>query len=124
MACAEHRLTLQGTVDFLGKLRRPEFNDRDWFQSNDATFRAVEREWCSNSIARFSLSWCRNAFVGAASEAFTKGDWTLPVFPPKDLIYRIYRDVRFSKDKTPYKTNMSASFSRTGRKGARSRSLA
>ena len=86
----------QRTLDFLSQLRKPvrersvsglteqECNDRDWFQSNDATFRAVEREW--------------NAFVGAASEAFTRGDWTLPVYPAKNLVYRIYRDVRCVDD--------------------------
>lgn len=35
---------------------------------------------------------------------------------PKDAIFRIYKDVRFSKDKTPYKTQMSAIISRAGRK--------
>ncbi|MCC6367267.1 MAG: DUF2461 domain-containing protein [Bryobacterales bacterium] len=33
---------------------------------------------------------------------------------PKKAIYRIYRDTRFSKDKTPYKTHIAASFSRAG----------
>lgn len=37
--------------------------------------------------------------------------------PAKDLVHRIYRDVRFSNDKTPYKTNLAVSLSRTGRKG-------
>ncbi|KAK0561091.1 hypothetical protein OC861_005981 [Tilletia horrida] len=35
----------------------------------------------------------------------------------RDITYRIYRDVRFSNDKTPYKTEMQVTFSRTGRKG-------
>src|SRR5690606_17164257 len=35
---------------------------------------------------------------------------------PKDAIFRIFRDVRFSKDKTPYKKHFSAYFSRGGRK--------
>jgi uncharacterized protein (TIGR02453 family) len=35
---------------------------------------------------------------------------------PKDSIFRIFRDVRFSKDKTPYKPHFSAYFSRGGRK--------
>ncbi len=35
---------------------------------------------------------------------------------PKEAIYRIYRDVRFSKNKTPYKTNVSAIISKYGRK--------
>jgi uncharacterized protein (TIGR02453 family) len=34
----------------------------------------------------------------------------------KDAIFRINRDIRFSKDKTPYKTHMSAHISRFGRK--------
>jgi len=41
----------------------------------------------------------------------------IPSLPPKDVIHRIYRDIRFSNDKTPYKTGLSASFSRSGRKG-------
>ncbi len=35
---------------------------------------------------------------------------------PKDAVFRINRDIRFSKDKTPYKTNVSAVVSRGGRK--------
>jgi len=36
--------------------------------------------------------------------------------PVKDAVFRIYRDIRFSKDKTPYKTHVSAIMSRTGRR--------
>ena len=73
-------------------------------------------------------------FIENLTELFTEVDPQIPPLPPKDLIYRIYRDVcstllraclrrlditqvRFSNDKTPYKTNFSASFSRSGRKG-------
>ena len=38
-------------------------------------------------------------------------------FSPKRSIFRIYRDTRFSKNKTPYKTNIAASFEVKGRKG-------
>jgi len=34
---------------------------------------------------------------------------------PKKLIFRIYRDIRFSKDKTPYKNNFGASFASSGK---------
>ncbi len=37
---------------------------------------------------------------------------------PERAIHRIYRDVRFSKDKSPYKTNISAALSKDGVKGA------
>lgn len=35
---------------------------------------------------------------------------------PKEAIFRIYRDIRFSKDKTPYKTHLSAAISSGGKK--------
>jgi uncharacterized protein (TIGR02453 family) len=38
-------------------------------------------------------------------------------FNPKKSIFRIYRDTRFSKNKTPYKTNIAASFTFRGKKG-------
>ncbi len=38
---------------------------------------------------------------------------------PQDAIFRINRDIRFSKDKTPYKTHMAAAISRGGRKDDR-----
>ena len=39
------------------------------------------------------------------------------VTEPKKALFRIYRDTRFSKDKTPYKTHVAASFSRRGSTG-------
>lgn len=39
-----------------------------------------------------------------------------PNLKVKDCVFRIYKDVRFSKDKTPYKTNMGASFNPGGKK--------
>jgi uncharacterized protein (DUF2461 family) len=34
-------------------------------------------------------------------------DPTIPELPPKDLIFRIFRDVRFSRDPSPYKVTHS-----------------
>jgi Conserved hypothetical protein (DUF2461) len=72
-------------------------------------------------------------FVEKLTDLFPEVDPQIPPLPPKDVIYRIYRDVRpkgcghrpdtdtaqirFSNDKTPYKTNFAATFSRSGRKG-------
>jgi len=73
-------------------------------------------------------------FIEKLTDLFPEVDPQIPPLPPKDVIYRIYRDVRptlfweswhlpetaqirFSNDKTPYKTNLSATFSRSGRKG-------
>lgn len=47
----------------------------------------------------------------------TEVDETIPDLPAKDVVFRIYRDIRFSKDATPYKAHFSAAWSRTGRKG-------
>lgn len=52
------------------------------------------------------------------ASVFTRADETIPEdLPASDLVFRIYRDVRFSKDQTPYKAHFSAAWSRTGRKG-------
>jgi uncharacterized protein (DUF2461 family) len=85
-------------------------------------YRAAEAEW--------------KAFIEAFTHTLIEADPQVPSLPPKDVIHRIYRDVRvsyfsarlssltrdvtqmrFSNDKTPYKKNLSASFSRSGRKG-------
>ncbi len=88
--------------NFLGELK--DNNDRDWFAKNDAVYR-----YCWKNFT---------AFTEAVLEDFMdKVDPTVPWLPSKDYLYRIYRDVRFSNDKTPYKINFCATFSRGGRKG-------
>ncbi|MCO5609727.1 hypothetical protein L7F22_063959 [Adiantum nelumboides] len=54
----------------------------------------------------------RNFVDKLLPELIENSDETLPYLPSKDCVYRIYRDVRFSNDKTPYKTRMSATFSK------------
>lgn len=93
----------QNTFNFLLQLTKPECNDREWFRLHEPVFRLAEAEFKS--------------FIEDLTELFTEVDPQVPPLPPKDVIYRIYRDVRFSNDKTPYKTNFSATFSRGGRKG-------
>ncbi|KAM0787763.1 hypothetical protein ACM66B_003820 [Microbotryomycetes sp. NB124-2] len=92
---------LPTTLQFLKDLVK--HNDREWFQENDARYR--------HALANFT------AFIQAWVPKATEADWSLPHLPAKELMQRIYRDVRFSKDKTPYKTWLGASHSRTGRKG-------
>ncbi|KAF1916790.1 hypothetical protein BDU57DRAFT_244520 [Ampelomyces quisqualis] len=78
-------------------------NDRQWLKLHDPDFRA--------SLDDFST------FTEKVTEKVMEADETIPELPVKDVIYRIYRDVRFSKSPTPYKTYFSAAWSRTGRKG-------
>ena len=42
-------------------------------------------------------------FVESLTEKIAEKDETIPELPPKDLVFRIYRDIRFSSDPTPYK---------------------
>lgn len=42
-------------------------------------------------------------FVESLTEKIPEKDETIPELPTKHLVFRIYRDVRFSKDPTPYK---------------------
>ena len=75
-------------------------NDRDWFTPRKAEFDRLLR--------RPMLALCEA--VSDDLRAFAVGHVTAPAKAAK----RIYRDVRFSKDKTPYKTGVSAIFPRAG----------
>lgn len=92
----------RNVLDFLTDLQAN--NDRDWFARYDAVYR-----YCWKNFGEFADA--------VLNDIMEQVDDTVPWLPTKDLVYRIYRDVRFSNDKTPYKTNMMASFSRGGRKG-------
>ncbi|MEM9721476.1 MAG: DUF2461 domain-containing protein [Bacteroidota bacterium] len=79
-----------------------ENNHRDWFQANKPRF--------ENQV--------KKPFVAFVSELINRvqQDDPLVTIEPKEAMFRIYRDVRFSKDKAPYKTHMSAVISPKGRK--------
>ncbi|KAG2111737.1 hypothetical protein DEU56DRAFT_935866 [Suillus clintonianus] len=93
----------QNTLDFLLQLKDPACNDREWFKLHEPVYRRVEKEF--------------KGFIEEFTNMLTEVDTQIPPLPPKDVIHRIYRDIRFSNDKTPYKKGLSASFSRSGRKG-------
>ncbi|KAI5467775.1 hypothetical protein BGZ63DRAFT_345101 [Mariannaea sp. PMI_226] len=89
------------TMEFLKLLKAN--NRRPWLKSHDKEYRRALKDW--------------ESFVLSATDTVIGVDETVPELPIKDVIFRIYRDTRFSKDPTPYKTNFSAAWSRTGRKG-------
>src|SRR3990170_3121233 len=93
------RIDLKPALEFLKGLKRN--NNRAWFQAHRADF--------DNASQAFE------DFVAAVIDelAPTEG---LRGISPKDCIFRIHRDVRFSKDKTPYKTHMGAYIAPGGRK--------
>lgn len=81
-------------VDFLVELA--EHNDREWFAPRKADYERL-------------LKGPLEALVAALAERFEARDFPL-LADPKRSIFRIYRDTRFSKDKSPYKTHLGASF--------------
>lgn len=77
---------------------------REWFEENRALYMSAFKEPLE-------------AYVEAASIACRAKK--LPVFGnPKRATFRLNRDVRFSKNKQPYKTNGGAVLTRTGMKGS------
>ncbi|KAI0554054.1 hypothetical protein F4679DRAFT_394860 [Xylaria curta] len=89
------------TLLFLGDLKAN--NKRSWLKMHDPEYRRSLKDW--------------ESFVETLTEKIIEADATIPELPLKDVIFRIYRDIRFSKDPTPYKPHYSAAWSRTGRKG-------
>ncbi|OTA98250.1 hypothetical protein M426DRAFT_326136 [Hypoxylon sp. CI-4A] len=91
----------KNTLLFLKDLKAN--NKRNWLKANDEEYRRSLKDW--------------ESFVETLTEKIVEADYTIPELPIKDVIFRIYRDIRFSKDPTPYKPHYSAAWSRTGRKG-------
>ena len=83
-------------IAFLRALKRN--NRREWFQPRKEKYDKLIKQ------PMLELVGCLNEeFARFAPEYIT---------PPQKALYRIYRDTRFSKDKTPYKTHVSAIFPR------------
>ncbi|KAI8670455.1 hypothetical protein NCS57_00516800 [Fusarium keratoplasticum] len=80
-----------------------ENNNRAWLKAHDGEFRRAFKNW--------------ETFVERTTSSVMSIDDTIPELPAKDVMFRIYRDLRFSPDKKPYKAHFSAAWSRTGRKG-------
>ncbi len=76
-------------------------NDRVWFEKNKGTYLQAKEYF--------------EVFVGKFLDELIKFNPELTGLNPKKLPFRIYRDVRFSKDKSPYKINMGAGFSPNGK---------
>ncbi|NOT46638.1 MAG: DUF2461 domain-containing protein [Acidobacteria bacterium] len=88
------------TLDFLRKLEKN--NNREWFTANKKLFEDAN----NNIIALTDL------LIGKIA----KFDPAVAGLDPKSCVFRIYRDVRFAKDKSPYKTNLGAFIAAGGRK--------
>jgi uncharacterized protein (TIGR02453 family) len=85
-------------IKFLRGLARN--NDREWFEARKPVF---EKELKAPMLA--VIAEINDALAGFAPEH---------VRPPQKIMMRIYRDIRFSADKRPYKTHISAWWARQG----------
>jgi uncharacterized protein (TIGR02453 family) len=86
--------------EFLTQLR--ENNNREWFQANKKKYDKAKKD--------FEL------FIELSIEQIKIIDPEVSGINAKDCLFRIFRDVRFSEDKRPYKTNFGAFIAKNGRK--------
>jgi uncharacterized protein (TIGR02453 family) len=85
-----------GALAFLRALKRN--NRREWFQPRKEKYQALIKTPMLELVNALNTEFARFA-----------PDY---VTPPEKAVYRIYRDTRFSHDKTPYKTHVAAIFPR------------
>jgi len=95
-------LRLQPVLDFVQALKRN--NRREWFEDHRAQFEEAR--------SRFE------AYVAALIAELSRTE-SLGALTPRDCIFRMNRDLRFARDKTPYKPYMSAYIAPGGRKSRR-----
>ena len=88
------------TLTFLTQLR--DHNEKPWFDAHRDAYETARQDFLE--------------FVSDVMKAATSLEPALGGQLAKDCVYRIFRDVRFSNNKTPYKSHFSAYFSRGGRK--------
>jgi len=79
------------TFTFLNKLKSN--NNRPWFEKNRSLYEKARAEYLS--------------FTTSLVEGIRKIE-LIPEKEPAKYMHRIYRDIRFSKDKTPYKSHFSS----------------
>lgn len=90
----------KSTFAFLHDLE--SHNNRDWFQANKARYDAAKQDFAG--------------FIAVLLNHLTQFDEELSGTQAEECLFRIFRDVRFSKNKAPYKTNFGAYMAPGGRK--------
>src|SRR5213080_4457258 len=88
------------TLTFIRQLKKN--NNKPWFDAHRAQYEAARIDFSN--------------FIQLVIEAVQKRDPSITGLSSKDCMFRINRDIRFSKDKSPYKTNFGAIIKPGGRK--------
>jgi uncharacterized protein (TIGR02453 family) len=90
---------LQDYIQFLSELEQN--NSKEWFDIHRPRYKELQ--------AKFQV------FVGEIITEIGKYDETIKYLTPSECTFRINRDVRFSPNKMPYKTQTSAGFNQGGK---------
>lgn len=77
-------------------------NNREWFNANKLRYMRVQQQW--------------NAFCEELMGEVGAYDADVAKLTLRDCTYRIYRDTRFSRDKSPYKTHFGVFLAKGGKK--------
>jgi uncharacterized protein (TIGR02453 family) len=88
------------TIKFLKDLNKN--NNKPWFDKNRLVFQDAKADFAQ--------------LIQTIVDKHGKKDETIKDLKAKDCMFRINRDVRFAKDKSPYKNNFGASINRGGKK--------
>ncbi|WP_330974580.1 DUF2461 domain-containing protein [Niabella digestorum] len=88
------------TLQFFKNLKKN--NNKTWFDAHRAAYEAAREDFAS--------------FIDTIIQQFSKKEPSIAHLRAKDCMFRINRDIRFSKDKSPYKTNFGAYINNEGRK--------
>ena len=83
------KMDLKISINFLIHLRKN--NNRDWFNANKALYVEAKKQF--------------DQFIEILILVIKDIDSEIDVSSAKECAFRIFRDVRFSKNKSPYKTN-------------------
>ena len=93
-------MDFKSLLTFLKNLEKN--NTKEWFDENRKNYEAIRKDWLS--------------FTADAIEIVGKFDKDVAMLEPKSCIFRINRDIRFSKNKNPYKNNFGMSLSKGGKR--------
>jgi uncharacterized protein (TIGR02453 family) len=91
-------MNIENILQFLNELKIN--NNREWFGENKARYDQVRNEFEKISIDLIA--------------EISKFDSDIKHVDVKDCVFRIYRDIRFSNDKTPYKTHFGVFIASAG----------
>jgi uncharacterized protein (TIGR02453 family) len=94
---------MHSLLQFLAQLKQN--NNREWLEAHHPAYESTREEFM--------------VFVGKLIKELSLAEPALSMLEPKDCVFRIHRDIRFSKDKTPYKTHYGAYFAEGGKKSTK-----